>query len=87
MRLTAAITPGLVVLAAAFEWMVAPSAAPRSPSAPAAITLAVTGRANANASLATSGSFAVVVWSASAKEGATDVVAAVSRDSGGTQHG
>lgn len=85
MKLTMAAAPGIVVLAAAFGWAVAPSAAPSS-SSPAVsattTTLAVAGRANAHASLASAGPFAAVVWSASQKDGTTDVYAAVSRDSG-----
>lgn len=47
-------------------------------------TLAVAGRANANVSLAASGSFVAAVWSASMPAGDTDVFAATSRDSGRT---
>ena len=43
--------------------------------------VAVKDRANANASLAVSGQFAALVWSASAKD-ATDIYVATSRDGG-----
>lgn len=44
--------------------------------------LAVSGRANANVSLAAVGDFVVGVWSAALPDGAADVFAAVSRDGG-----
>lgn len=47
-------------------------------------TLAVPGRANANLSLASSGSFAAIVWSATPAGGQADVFAATSRDGGYT---
>lgn len=47
-------------------------------------SLGVTGRTNANVSLATQGSFVAAVWSASAPDGATDIMAATSRDGGAT---
>jgi hypothetical protein len=47
-------------------------------------TLAVTGRSNANVSLAASGAFVVGVWSASVPSGVTDIFSAVSRDRGDT---
>lgn len=53
-------------------------------AATTAVTLAVPGRANANVSLAASGSFVAAVWSASAPAGDTDVFAAASRDGGRT---
>ena len=53
-------------------------------AAPATVTLGIAGRANANVSLASSGSFIVAVWSASASGGDTDIVAATSRDAGRT---
>ena len=46
--------------------------------------LTVAGRANANVSLAASGSFVAAVWSASAPAGDTDIYAAASRDGGAT---
>ena len=54
------------------------------PRAVARTTLAVPGRANANVSMAGSGSFVAAVWSASAPAGDTDVFAATSRDGGQT---
>jgi hypothetical protein len=47
-------------------------------------TLSVPGRASANVSIAADGSFAVLVWAASAADGATDIYAATSHDSGAT---
>lgn len=44
--------------------------------------IGVTGRANANASIASSGSFVGIVWTARTKDGVTDVYAATSRDAG-----
>ena len=44
--------------------------------------IAISGRANAYASLAASGSFAVLAWGARTNEGVTDIYLAVSRDSG-----
>jgi hypothetical protein len=52
--------------------------------AAAETTLAVTGRANSNASIAASGRFVAVAWSASLPSGVTDIYAAVSRDDGRT---
>lgn len=46
--------------------------------------LEVSGRANANLSVASSGSFVAAVWSAALADGATDIYASVSRDSGAT---
>lgn len=46
------------------------------------ITLSVSGRANANVSIASDGSFVALVWSASRESGTTDVYLAVSHDSG-----
>ncbi|MFN7985080.1 MAG: sialidase family protein [Vicinamibacterales bacterium] len=54
------------------------------PHAVTRTTLAVPGRANANVSMAVSGSFVAAVWSASAPAGDTDVFAATSRDGGQT---
>ena len=51
---------------------------------PAAVTLAVQGRSNANVSLAASGPFVAAVWSGSLPAGSTDIFAAMSRDSGAT---
>jgi hypothetical protein len=48
----------------------------------AAIEIGVTGRANANASIASSGSFVGVVWAARTNDGVTDVYVATSRDGG-----
>ena len=47
-----------------------------------AIAIGVTGRANANASIASSGSFVGVAWAARTKDGVTDVYVATSRDGG-----
>jgi len=52
-----------------------------SRAAEGARTIAVPGRANANASLASAGSFAVIVWSAAKADGTTDIYASVSSDS------
>lgn len=57
--------------------------APSEPSASSVTALAVAGRANAHVSLASSGSVVAAVWSAALPDGATDIFAAVSRDSGG----
>jgi hypothetical protein len=46
------------------------------------IVIAVKGRANANASIATSGAFVAVAWAARTREGITDAYAATSRDGG-----
>src|SRR6185436_2979560 len=46
-------------------------------------TVAVPQRANANASIAAAGEFVALAWGASTESGATDVMAAVSRDGGG----
>ena len=48
------------------------------------ITLGVTGRANANLSLASEGSFVAAVWSAALENGTTDIYAAASADGGAT---
>jgi hypothetical protein len=48
----------------------------------AALTVGVEGRANANPSIAASGSFVGIAWAARAKEGVTDIYAAMSRDGG-----
>ncbi len=50
----------------------------------AAVTLGVPGRSNANVSMAARGSTVVVVWTASAADGPTDVYAAVSGDAAAT---
>ena len=47
-----------------------------------AIEIGVTGRANANASISSSGSFVGVAWAARSKEGVTDVYVATSPDGG-----
>jgi hypothetical protein len=47
-----------------------------------AIEIGVSGRANANASIASAGSFVAVAWAARTKEGVTDIFAVVSRDGG-----
>ena len=57
---------------------------PVQSAAPAAMTLAVEGRANANVSLAAAGRFVAAVWSASTPDGVTDIFASVSRDGGMT---
>ena len=46
------------------------------------IEIGVAGRANANASIAASGSFVGIAWAARTKDGVTDVYAATSRDGG-----
>ena len=48
------------------------------------IELAVKGRANANASIASRDQFVAVAWGAATKDGTTDVFAAISRDAGRT---
>ena len=53
-------------------------------AAPAAVTLGVAGRANANVSLAAQGNFVEAVWSGAAPGGATDIFSATSRDGGKT---
>src|SRR5262245_42564612 len=45
--------------------------------------LAVSGRANANLSVASSGSFVAAVWSAALADGTTDIYVSVSQDGGG----
>ena len=52
--------------------------------ATAPTSLGVAGRANANVSIASQGAFVAAVWSASASGGATDIMAASSRDGGAT---
>ena len=47
-----------------------------------AIEIGVAGRANANASIATAGSFVGVAWAARTTEGVTDIFAATRRDEG-----
>ena len=47
-----------------------------------AVSIGVPGRANANASIASSGSFVGVAWTGRTPEGATDVYSATSRDAG-----
>ena len=54
----------------------------QSAAPPAATTLAVAGRANANVSLVADGSFVAAVWSGSTAEGMTDIFTSVSRDGG-----
>ena len=44
--------------------------------------IGVAGRANANASIASRGSFVGLAWTARTKDGVTDVYAATSRDAG-----
>ena len=46
--------------------------------------LAVSGRANANVSMASTGSFVAAVWAATLATGTTDIYASVSRDGGAT---
>ena len=55
-----------------------------SRAATAPLTLAVSGRSNANPTLAVSGSFVAAAWSASLPDGVTDIYTAVSRDVGAT---
>lgn len=47
-----------------------------------AIEIGVAGRANANASIASTGSFVGIAWAARMKEGTTDIFTVVSRDGG-----
>jgi hypothetical protein len=49
-----------------------------------AVDIGVAGRANANASIASSGSFVGVAWAARTNDGVTDVYSAISRDGGRT---
>jgi hypothetical protein len=51
-------------------------------AATSGLTLAVTGRASGNVSIAARGTFVAAVWSASASSGDTDIYVATSRDSG-----
>jgi hypothetical protein len=57
------------------------TAAPK-PDAGDAIDIGVKDRANANASLATSGAFVGIAWAARTTDGVTDIYAATSRDAG-----
>jgi hypothetical protein len=50
----------------------------------AAVEIGIEDRANANASIASTGSFVGVTWAARTKDGATDIYAATSRDGGGS---
>jgi hypothetical protein len=59
-------------------------AAAAAPQGAGAVTLAMPGRANANVSLAASGSFVAAAWSASVPGGGTDIYAAASSDGGTT---
>ena len=64
----------LVLVGGAGLW-----AAPETP-----VSLAVSGRASANVSIASDGDFVALAWSASLPSGVTDIYAAVSRDGGRT---
>jgi hypothetical protein len=75
-HLTLIRVAGVVLLA----WIVAGGSVDTRSGA--AIEIGVTGRANANASIASSGSFVGVVWAARTKDGVTDVYVATSRDGG-----
>ena len=55
-----------------------------TPTAGLAAELAVSGRSNANASIAASGQVVGIVWGAATEKGATDVYLATSRDGGRT---
>ena len=57
-------------------------AATLTAAAPAPLTLQVPGRSNAHVTLTANGGFVVAVWAASLPEGATDIYAAASQDSG-----
>ena len=72
-----------VAVAALALTLVAHGALPGA-AADAADVLAVTGRTNANVSLAADRTFAVAVWTAAASGGTTDIFAATSRDGGAT---
>jgi hypothetical protein len=63
-------------------WMIAPS--PLSGENRHAVDIAIAGRANANASIASSGSFVGVAWAARTNDGVTDIYSAISRDGGRT---
>lgn len=54
------------------------------PRAAASGVLAVSGRANANVSMASTGSFVTAVWSAAVADGTSDIYASTSRDGGAT---
>jgi hypothetical protein len=58
------------------------AAASLTAATPPAVTLAVPGRANANASIAAAGDVVAVSWGAATASGSTDIYAAVSRDGG-----
>jgi hypothetical protein len=62
--------------------MIAPS--PLSGENRHAVDIAIAGRANANASIASSGSLVGVAWAARTNDGVTDIYSAISRDGGRT---
>jgi hypothetical protein len=68
--------PGLVLATLVATLSIAVRTAPAQ--------IAVPGRANANPSIAASGPFAVVTWSAATAAGATDIFSSTSRDGGRT---
>jgi hypothetical protein len=58
--------------------------APMAAAGPVPVALEIAGRASANASIAASGDFVVVVWGAATTSGSTEIYAATSRDGGAT---
>lgn len=70
-------TIAAIVLAASFA-----AAGTFTADSETSIAIGVNDRANANASIATSGSFVGIVWAARTKEGVTDIYVATSRDAG-----
>ncbi len=62
--------------------LIALALATAASSSPAFVDLGVPGRANQTPTAAAAGTFVAVVWSASKPDGATDIYAAISRDSG-----
>lgn len=73
-----------LAVAAAVTAALAGSNASVSVHAESPRTLSVTGRANANVSMAAEGSFVAAAWAAAAADGATDIYAAASSDGGAT---
>ena len=71
------LTLGGIVLVTSFVAAASPGA--RSATG---IEIGVKGLANANASIAASGSFVGIAWAARTSDGATDIYAATSRDAG-----
>ena len=67
-----------IALVVLLSWIIV--ASPVATRDGAALTIGVAGRSNANASIASSGSFVGVAWAARSKDGATDIYTATSRD-------